>query len=137
MEICPECEEEIEGSNKLTNCELCEAKTCKECISESHGMDCPHCDGEGEVPSNWVTDDGDRYSPPSLDITSWEECDYCWGGKVCGEEHIPSFEWNAEKGIDTFTQPFEESSLDNKSIKNIVVSIGIGILGVFAYNKWK
>jgi len=43
----------------------------------------------------------------------------------------------ATKGIDTFTKPFEESSLDSGTVKSIVVGIGIGLLACFGYNKWK
>ena len=45
--------------------------------------------------------------------------------------------WKAEKGIDTFTQPFEESSLDSGTVKSVLVGLGIGALALFGYNKWK
>ena len=41
------------------------------------------------------------------------------------------------KGIDTFTQPFEESSLDSGTVKKVLVGLGIGGLALFGYNKWK
>ena len=41
------------------------------------------------------------------------------------------------KGIDTFTKPFEESSLDSGTVKSIVVGLGIGALALIGYNKWK
>ncbi len=41
------------------------------------------------------------------------------------------------KGIDTFTKPFEESSLDSGTVKSIVVGLVIGGLVLFGYNKWK
>ena len=55
----------------------------------------------------------------------------------------PTFAFNAEsfsaptKGIDTFTQPFEESSLDSGTVKKVLVGLGIGGLALFGYNKWK
>ena len=53
----------------------------------------------------------------------------------CGYlHHAESF---ATKGIDTFTKPFEESSLDSGTVKSIVVGLGIGALALFGYNKWK
>ena len=41
------------------------------------------------------------------------------------------------KGIDTFTQPFEESSLDSGTVKSVLVGLGIGALALIGYNKWK
>ena len=41
------------------------------------------------------------------------------------------------KGIDTFTKPFEESSLDSGTVKKVLVGLGIGALALFGYNKWK
>ena len=41
------------------------------------------------------------------------------------------------KGIDTFTQPFEESSLDSGTVKKVLVGLGIGALALIGYNKWK
>ena len=41
------------------------------------------------------------------------------------------------KGIDTFTQPFEEASLDSGGTKKVLLGIGLGIIGYFGYNKWK
>ena len=41
------------------------------------------------------------------------------------------------KGIDTFTKPFEESSLDSGTVKSVLVGLGIGALALFGYNKWK
>ena len=43
----------------------------------------------------------------------------------------------ATKGIDTFTKPFEESSLDSGTVKKVLVGLGIGALALFGYNKWK
>ena len=48
-----------------------------------------------------------------------------------------SRKWKAEKGIDTFTKPFEESSLDSGTVKSVLVGLGIGALALFGYNKWK
>ena len=48
-----------------------------------------------------------------------------------------SRKWKAEKGIDTFTKPFEESSLDSGTVKKVLVGLGIGALALFGYNKWK
>ena len=41
------------------------------------------------------------------------------------------------KGIDTFTKPFEESSLDSGTVKKVLVGLGIGALALIGYNKWK
>ena len=45
--------------------------------------------------------------------------------------------FSATKGIDTFTEPFDELSLDSGNIKKVIVGIGIGVAGILAYNKWK
>jgi len=62
----------------------------------SHYWDCNHCDGEGEIPSRWVEDGGDRWNPPSLEVRAWEECEYCDEGKICPEADVPIFEFEAE-----------------------------------------
>ena len=87
----------------------------------------------------------------------WEEAHHIKGGgfqcNACGEwrqtiedavmEKRHDHAYSAEsfsaptKGIDTFTKPFEESSLDSGTIKSIVAGLGIGALALFGYNKWK
>ena len=89
--ICPHCED----AEATEICEWCKGKECKECFKE-HMTDCNYCDGEGEIPYSWVSDSGDRWSPPSLDVTDWEMCEYCNEGQVCGDEYIPEFSWDAE-----------------------------------------
>ena len=41
------------------------------------------------------------------------------------------------KGIDTFTQPFEGTSLDSGGMKKVLVGIGLGIIGIIGYSNWK
>jgi hypothetical protein len=89
--LCPHCED----AEATEICEWCNGKECKECFQE-HMVECNHCDGEGEIPRSWVSDSGDRWSPPSLDVTAWEMCDYCNEGQVCGDEDIAEFSWDAE-----------------------------------------
>ena len=89
--LCPHC-----GDDEATEtCEWCKEKECKECFQE-HMVECNHCDGEGEVPRSWVSDSGDRWNPPTLDVTRYEDCEYCNEGKVCVDEDVPEFSWDAE-----------------------------------------
>ena len=65
------------------------------------------------------------------------ERDLHWQEKTLGEVKKSKSFSAPTKGIDTFTQPFEESSLDSGTVKSIVVGLGIGALALFGYNKWK
>jgi len=58
-------------------------------------------------------------------------------GEQLEEAQMKAESFAATKGIDTFTRPFEESSLDSGTVKSIVVGLGIGALALFGYNKWK
>jgi hypothetical protein len=91
-------------------CEDCGSAFCKECKDEDEDR-CNTCQEEYEE----------------------NVCDCC--GYL---HHAEGCEFNAPtKGIDTFTKPFEESSLDSGTVKSIVVGLGIGALALFGYNKWK
>ena len=63
-------------------------------------MSCPHCSefGDGEIPSSVDYDPGDRWEPPSLDVNTWETCEYCDGkGEVEDtpeNEKIPTWDWD-------------------------------------------
>jgi len=70
------------------------------------------------------------------------ERDLHWREKTLGEVKQAVSKYRAEsfsatKGIDTFTEPFEELSLDSGNIKKVIVGIGIGVAAILAYNKWK
>ena len=70
------------------------------------------------------------------------ERDLHWREKTLGEVKQAVSKYRAEsfsatKGIDTFTEPFDELSLDSGNIKKVIVGIGIGVAGILAYNKWK
>ena len=106
--ICPHCED----AEATEICEWCKGKECKECFEE-HMTDCNYCEGEGEIPRSWVSDSGDRWSPPSLDVTDWEMCEYCNEGQVCGDEYIPEFSWDAE----SFSAEVFETLLAAESIR--------------------
>jgi len=59
-------------------------------------------------------------------------------GEQLEEAQMNADYYNAPtKGIDTFTKPFEESSLDSGTVKSIIVGLGIGGLALIGYNKWK
>lgn len=63
-------------------------------------MECPHCHefGNGEIPTGVDIDSGDRWNPPTADITGWETCEYCEGvGEVedtIENSKIPSWDWD-------------------------------------------
>jgi len=62
-------------------------------------IECPHCYefGDGEIPADIHYDPGDRWEPPSLDVNSWETCEWCNGkGEVTEEEAegIPTWDWD-------------------------------------------
>ncbi len=63
-------------------------------------MECPHCSefGDGEIPTGVDIDSGDRWSPPTADITGWEMCEYCEGkGEVEDtpeNQSIPTWDWD-------------------------------------------
>jgi len=62
-------------------------------------IECPHCYefGDGEIPADIHYDPGDRWEPPSLDVNSWETCEWCEGkGEVTEEEAegIPAWDWD-------------------------------------------
>ena len=63
-------------------------------------MECPHCSefGDGEIPTGVDVDRGDRWSPPTADITGWEMCEYCEGkGEVEDtpeNQNIPTWDWD-------------------------------------------
>ena len=90
-ELCLHC-----GERATETCDLCDEKECKECFEE-HLIECNHCDGEGEVPRSWTSDSGDRWNPPTLDVDSYEPCEYCDEGQVCVNEKVPEFSWEAER----------------------------------------
>ena len=89
------------GEKTEITCEICSKEhgdLCKICYDE-HIVDCPHCEGDGGIPRSWVSDSGDRWNPPSLDVTSFDTCEYCEGeGKICESDYdnIPQFSWDAE-----------------------------------------
>jgi hypothetical protein len=89
-ELCLHC-----GEKATETCDLCDEKECKECFEE-HLVECNHCEGTGEVPRSWVSDSGDRWNPPSLDVTDYEPCEYCDEGQVCADEYVPQFSWDAD-----------------------------------------
>ncbi len=105
-----------------------------------------HYDDGGEMgcgPCQWYGD-YDIGMAPAAEHTCIEceegVCDGCYDSKteMCLEcAHDKATVKEATKGIDTFTKPFEESSLDSGTVKSIAVGIGLGLLGCFGYNKWK
>ena len=72
-------------------CGDCSKGFCNMCMKEAHLIDCNYCEGSGEYPTSWDIDSGDRWNPPTLDINSWGECDYCEEGKVCESKDVPEF----------------------------------------------
>jgi hypothetical protein len=72
------------------------------------------------------------------------ERDLHWREKTLGEVKQAVSKYRAEsfsapkgKGINLFTEPFEEMALDSGNFKKVIVGIGIGVAGILAYNKWK
>jgi len=113
---------------------------------EYYHPDGEYDDGGGEMgcgPCQWYGD-YDIGMAPAAEHTCIEceegVCEGCYDSKteMCLEcAHDKATVKEAPKGIDTFTEPFEESSLDSGTAKSIVVGIGIGLLACFGYNKWK
>jgi hypothetical protein len=117
--LCPHC-----GDDEATEiCEWCNDKECKECFQE-HMVECNHCDGEGEVPRSWVSDSGDRWNPPTLDVTRYEDCEYCDEGQVCANEDVPQFSWDAEECKYSPSNPYDCSCADCTSYYRHLDDIG-------------
>ena len=63
-------------------------------------MVCAFCEefGDGQIPTGVDIDSGDRWSPPTADITGWEICEYCEGkGEVEDtpeNQKIPNWDWD-------------------------------------------
>ena len=63
-------------------------------------MVCAFCEefGDGKIPTGVDIDSGDRWNPPTADITGWEICEYCEGkGEVEDtpeNQKIPNWDWD-------------------------------------------
>ena len=63
-------------------------------------MVCAFCEefGDGKIPTGVDIDSGDRWNPPTADITGWEICEYCEGkGEVEDtpeNQKIPTWDWD-------------------------------------------
>jgi len=63
-------------------------------------MVCAFCEefGDGQIPTGVDIDSGDRWNPPTADITGWEICEYCEGkGEVEDtpeNQKIPTWDWD-------------------------------------------
>ena len=65
-------------------------------------MACPFCEefGDGQIPTGVDIDSGDRWSPPTADITGWEMCEYCEGkGEVEDTPENQSIPMNMGLGL--------------------------------------
>ena len=121
-------------------------------------VECPHCSefGDGEIPADIHYDPGDRWEPPSMDVNSWETCEWCDGkGEVTEEEadEIPTWNWDTlepeEPDYDRYEGRYddwdaEESNGDKQleeSIKRTKMSairtgLAITTFGIVLWNLW-
>lgn len=156
---CPNCkweglESELDplGSNYLHYCPECKRKdweyttfnaesedyTSHEAESFSDYMKSLHPDASHHPEHDW------QIATEKRPADEWE-CMNCgvWvsgqkGLSVANKRSCPKKkDFGATKGIDTFTQPFEESSLDSGTAKSVVIGLVVGGLALFGYNKWK
>ena len=80
----------------------------------------------------------ESFSAECACINRIQKDESCWECQRCGEHYTKNtFSIPATKGIDTFTEPFDELSLDSGNIKKVIVGIGIGVVGILAYRKRK
>ena len=94
-------------------------------------MSCPHCSefGDGEIPTGVDIDSGDRWSPPTADITGWEMCEYCEGkGEVEDtpeNEKIPTWDWDYlipdEPDYDRYEGRYDDWDAEGEDADAIVV----------------
>ena len=114
------------------NADYCDEHWDGQGMGGSHYWDCNHCDGDGEIPSRWVEDGGDRWNPPTLEVRAWEECEYCNEGKICPEADVPIFEFEAESNDDL---QLDESKKRTK-MSMIRTGLAITTFGIVMWNLW-
>jgi len=112
-------------------CEICEGSLCNEgnsyTIIRLDGKEATIC-GSVNCVDAWYWDNL-AHARDSVSISKYDIEMY--------EQHFSAESFSATKGIDTFTEPFDELSLDSGNIKKVIVGIGIGVAAILAYNKWK
>ena len=86
-------------------------------------MSCAFCEefGDGQIPTGVDIDSGDRWSPPTADITGWEMCEYCEGkGEVEDtpeNQNIPTWDWDYlipdEPDYDRYDDRYDDWDAEN------------------------
>ena len=121
-------------------------------------MECPHCSefGDGEIPTGVDIDRGDRWSPPTADITGWEMCEYCEGkGEVEDtpeNQSIPTWDWDYlipdEPDYDRYEDRYDdwdaesngdrqlEESIKRTKMSAIRTGLAITTFGIVLWNLW-
>ena len=144
---CPHCKEELEIVDDEFNYGeslIAENYEAEEEYYDPDGEYDHYDEGEPACEPCWTWGDYDAGMFPAAYHTCVEcevgLCDGCYDSKTemcweCVNEKATVKE--APKGIDTFTEPFEESSLDSGTVKSIAIGMGLGLLGCFGYSKWK
>jgi len=141
----------IGGGSVIEEDDAC--PSCKDGVmeegSDSYGtlyLGCSKCDYGDTTPMSDLScpgSDSFRTYPQADGEHSWEpeswSCEYCnlVAPRFTPPEKKSAESFSATKGIDTFTEPFDELSLDSGNIKKVIVGIGIGVAAILAYNKWK
>ena len=120
-------------------------------------VECPHCSefGDGEIPADIHYDPGDRWEPPSMDVNSWETCEWCDGkGEVTEEEadEIPTWNWDIlepeEPDYDRYEGRYDdwdaetngdkqlEESIKRTKMSAIRTGLAITTFGIVLWNLW-
>jgi len=100
--------------------------------AEDEKEKCPSCQ---EV--KWIQEDGACDDCRYCEYCEEHHPDEAWD--ICNAHHYDKYAYAAPKGkgINLFTEPFEEMALDSGNFKKVIVGIGIGVAAILTYNKWK
>ena len=121
-------------------------------------MACPFCEefGDGQIPTGVDIDSGDRWSPPTADITGWEMCEYCEGkGEVEDtpeNQSIPTWDWDYlipdEPDYDRYEDRYDDWDAESNGDKQLELAVkrtkmsmirtGLAIttFGIVLWNLW-
>ena len=121
-------------------------------------VSCPFCEefGDGQIPTGVDIDSGDRWSPPTADITGWEMCEYCEGkGEVEDtpeNQSIPTWDWDYlipdEPDYDRYEDRYDDWDAESNGDKQLELAVkrtkmsmirtGLAIttFGIVLWNLW-